>query len=54
MYSSHIIHAEELFKNIITVIEHDNGHNIEITTQSEAAFQTEGYMKLFHKKYNKK
>ena len=49
MYSDHTLQAEELVKNILKIIEQDNGHNIEIKIQSETYFHTEEERNISYK-----
>ena len=44
---------EQLVKNILKVLEKENGNRIKTAIQSEAGFQAEKYRNVFYKKYNK-
>ena len=53
MYSAHTLQVDLIIKNVLRVIEQENGHYIETTIHSEVSFQTIEDRKIFYNSYRK-
>ena len=49
MYNAHTLKVEQLVKDILKVLEKENGRRIKTAIQSEAGFQAEKYRNMFYK-----
>ena len=45
--------SKDIIENVLKLIEKENGSNIEISINQEAAFQTKSERKIFYKNYNR-
>ena len=48
MYSTYTFKVNQIVKNILNVIEYENGHSIEVSIQSEVAFQNYKSRKIYN------
>ena len=53
IYYANNIQSKDIIENVLKLIEKENGSNIEISINQEAAFQTKSERKIFYKNYNR-